>query len=207
MNRKKLFTPPIALSEHITTDKDAVLWIPKPIYHPKSVHWNWGVLFSFMLYRGGGGGGSKRVKWSNASNFPFVLRGQNKWWGQVRKRFTTLGETRGDSECGVLDLLSSEIFSSITIYMLNQVMPLLSPVLHNGKGNFANIWPSRELQAYLQCVFYWKIHFIYHNIQKNPNIIQMLTHFSYELWYSVVSDSPFSRGRDILKRSRRATRC
>lgn len=138
---------------------------------------------------------------------PFVLRGQNKQWDQVRKGLTTLGQTRGDSECRVLGLLSGEIFSSVTAYTLNQVMPLLSLVLHNSKGNFRKIWPSRELQAYLQCVFYWKIHFIYHNIQKKPQHNTNANSFSYKLWYSAVSDSPFSRGRDVLERSRRATRC
>lgn len=36
--QKKAIHPPIALSEHITTDKDAVLWIPKSIHQSKLVH-------------------------------------------------------------------------------------------------------------------------------------------------------------------------
>lgn len=47
---------------------------------------------------------------------PFILRGQNKQQNQVRKRLTTPAQTQGKSECGVLDLLSSEIFSSVTAY-------------------------------------------------------------------------------------------
>lgn len=36
---------------------------------------------------------------------------------QVRKRLTTLGQTWRASKCGVLALLSSETFSSVTVHV------------------------------------------------------------------------------------------
>lgn len=71
---------------------------------------------------------------------------------QVRKRLSILGQTQGDSECRVFDLLSGAIPSSVAVYMLNQAMPLFSLVLHNSQGNFGNIQPSRTAGLLAVCV-------------------------------------------------------
>lgn len=62
-----------------------------------------------------------------------------------------LGQTKGDSECRIFDLLSGEILS-VAVHMLNQVMPLFSLVLHNSQGNFANIQPSRTAGLLAVCL-------------------------------------------------------
>jgi len=133
-------------------------------------------------------------------------RAEQTEWDQVRKRRTRLGQTQRDSEWAALGLLSGEISSCC---------------LHIERSNASAIACSAQQQKYLcknttkqgtagllvVCLLLKNTFYLLQHSKKKPQRNTNAYSSSYKLWYSAVSDSPFSRGRDVRTHFQRATRC